>query len=55
MSEPTCPCCGVPFTEHDGLTSVCRKYRELQEEIARIAKLARGRVADELKRLATQT
>lgn len=31
---PTCPSCGVPFTEYGVLTLVCREREELREKLA---------------------
>lgn len=31
--EPTCPMCGVPFSDHDGLVPICRRYHRLRCEI----------------------
>jgi len=32
-AEAKCPMCGVPFTEHDGLVTLCRRYHRLRAEI----------------------
>lgn len=32
-AEATCPMCGVPYTQHDGLISMCRRYHRLRVEI----------------------
>lgn len=32
-AEAKCPMCGIPYTEHDGLIPLCRRYHRLRVEI----------------------
>lgn len=42
QAEPTCDMCGVPFSGHDGLVAMCRKYHRLRAEIMDIANQAKS-------------
>lgn len=32
-AQSKCPMCGIPYTEHDGLIPLCRRYHRLRAEI----------------------
>lgn len=43
MTDPTCPSCGVPYSEHLGLTGTCRLLREARDYIRTHCPLRRRR------------